>query len=443
MGRNNQQRRAAKRRNHARDHRTAGPGAAGPETAGPFRWRPTDDPSSLLLAAGRAAAEGDAARVDELVDLLGRLPVSRVEGAVTTLAADALAADFEGGWQPAEVARAVRRTRSAQHSLLVSTALAVDHWRLAGTVPPAAWTAQLADLGVERWWGEGDAWLRMWARRAELPWAAALRLAAETLGTLMRLPVLERVVPPPSTWGPAPTGSSGAGEEIMAKIRALLAKAESTSFEAEAEALTAKAQQLMARHAVDEAVARANGCRSEAPTMRRIPVDDPYASAKEALLRAVAGANGVRTVSYGRLGLVALVGFASDIDAVEVLFTSLLVQATRAMVERGRVTDGRGRSRTRSYRQSFLLAYASRVRERLHAAASVAHSEVEHQLGRSLLPVLADRDDEVERLLGAHFSSLVHRNGPRATNSEGWMHGRIAAELATLGEERPLLSDAG
>ena len=439
MGRNNQQRRTAKKRKGGSGQRRHDPGGSAP-----LGWQPADDPEWLLAGAGHSAADGDGERLEAAVEHLARLPVRRVEEAAVVVTAEMLAAVFEGGWQPAEAVRAVRRDRSSVHAELVTTAMVVDRWRLPGTTAPAGWTSQLVDLGVERWWGNGDPWLHMWARRAGVTWPAALRTAAETLGVLMALPTLQRVLVPPSVWGASPAGPAGAvADGVMAKIRALLAKAESTAFEAEAEALTAKAQELMARHAVDEAVARADGGRSEAPTMRRIPVDDPYAAAKGQLLNAVAGANGVRTVSYRPLGLVALVGFASDIDAVEVLFTSLLVQATRALVERGRVTDGRGRSRTRSYRQSFLLAYASRVRERLHAAASVAHSEAETALGRSLLPVLAGRDHEVEEALARRFPSLHYHNGPRATNMDGWRHGRVAAELANLGEERGMLSNAG
>lgn len=432
MGKNNQRRRAAKKRRDGRAAQPAGHRARG--------WDLHHDPEWLLLCAGRAAGEGDAEGVEAVAERLARLPVAAVEAAATAGFADALGSAWEGGWQPAEAVRAVRRERAAQHADLVSTAMAVDRWRRAGTVPPAPWAAQLTDLAVDRWWGTGDAWLRLWARRAEVGWVAALQVAAEALGVLARLPVLEPVVPPPSRWTAAPATTTGPGAEaLMAKIRALLAKAESTSFEAEAEALTAKAQQLMARHAVDEAVARADGQRSEVPVMRRIPVDDPYAGAKERLLTVVSQANGVRTVSHGPLGLVALVGFASDIDASEVLFTSLLVQASRGMLQRGRVTDARGRSRTRSYRQSFLLAFASRIHERLHAAASVAHHQAEAELGRSLLPVLADRDHEVDRAVAAHFPALRHRHGPRATNLEGWHHGRAAAEMATLAEEHDAL----
>ena len=439
MGRNNQPRRAAKKREGSRCQRSQESGRS--ES---FGGRLMDDPVSLLRSAGRSAAAAGDDQLEALVERLAHLSAWTVDDAAAQAFAGVLTAVFEGGWQPAEVVRAVRRSRTPQHADLATTAMAVDLWRLSGAVAPAGWAAQLAELEVERWWGHTDAWLQMWARRAQQTWPAALRVASETLGALMELPVIEAVLPPPSAWGTSPGRSTAlVADDVMAKIRALLAKAESTSFEAEAEALTTKAQQLMARHAVDEAVARAEGRHCDTPTLRRIPVDDPYAAAKVDLLDVVGRANGVRTVSYRSLGLSALVGFPSDVDAVEVLFTSLLVQATRALVDRGRVTDARGRSRTRSYRQSFLLAYASRIRERLHAAAAVAHHEAETALGRSLLPVLAGRERDVEQALASHFPSLRFRRGPKATNIEGWQQGRIAGELATLGEKHNVLTGAG
>ena len=60
-----------------------------------------------------------------------------------------------------------------------------------------------------------------------------------------------------------------------------------------------------------------------------------------------------------------MIGFSADLDAVELLFTSLLVQASAALQRAGGKRDAAGRSRTRSFRQSFLVAYAVRIGERL------------------------------------------------------------------------------
>ncbi|MDP9441581.1 MAG: DUF2786 domain-containing protein, partial [Actinomycetota bacterium] len=43
-------------------------------------------------------------------------------------------------------------------------------------------------------------------------------------------------------------------DRILSRVRALLAKAESTEFAPEAEAFTEKAQELMARYAIDDPV---------------------------------------------------------------------------------------------------------------------------------------------------------------------------------------------
>ena len=77
----------------------------------------------------------------------------------------------------------------------------------------------------------------------------------------------------------------------------MLAKAESTDFPDEAEALLAKAQELMARHAIDDAMlARAGRRASDTVDTRTILVEAPYATAKASLLGAVAQANGCRVV---------------------------------------------------------------------------------------------------------------------------------------------------
>lgn len=442
MGRANKQRRAEKRR---RDQRRAGGWSHGHDP-GSATWTPIDDPTFLASAGVMAAATGAAPVVTEVVDRLAALArrrgVAEIGGRVCEHAEEVLAAVWEDGWMPAEAPWIVGRRRSPRHADLVVTALAAtERWQQPGTVPPGPWTAQLDELGVERWWGPSGDWLTSWAAREGVSWSEAVTTLLDALAVLSLLPPLEPVVPPPSRWG------SGAGwvahpagdEATLAKIRALLAKAESTSFDAEAEALTAKAQELMSRHAIDEAVARSASDTQERPSLRRVRIDNPYADAKGALLDVVAGSNGVRSIAYTDLGLVAIVGFESDLDSVELLFTSLLVQATRSMVAKGRTTDGRGRSRTRSFRQSFLVAYAQRVGERLHLASVAARTEAESATGRDLLPVLARRDDEVEDEVARRFPHLVTRRGPKVTNQDGWFSGRAAAELATLGPVQGVL----
>lgn len=224
---------------------------------------------------------------------------------------------------------------------------------------------------------------------------------------------------------------------MLAKVRALLAKAESTTFPEEAEALSAKAQELMTRYRIDAAVVGA-GPGSGGPGGRRIWVDDPYAGAKVSLLGAVARANGCEAVELGGLGCVHVVGFPADLEVVELLHTSLLVQVATAMLAAGPQVDARGRSRTRSFRQSFLLAYAWRVGGRLTEANAATEATVDAERGGGLLPVLRDRDREVTDAVAELFPNAGTRGRRSVSNAAGWGAGVAAADRADLGVDQRL-----
>jgi hypothetical protein len=398
-------------------------------------------PTPMLVLAGKdAAAKRDHLLSDAIECVLvdraitdGRGTVGR---AVADVAGRGLAALWEHGWQPVELVRAVRRDRTARHGDLLVAALAgpVAWAGAGGAAPPPRWAAQLQELGVPSEPPPGGDWLSGWSGRTGRPWPEALAVALEALAALSQLPPLEEVVPPPSRWGTWVPGGGVVDGDVLSKVRALLAKAESTSFEAEAEALTAKAQALMTRHAIDEAVARVrHPDGATRPQARRFSIEDPYASAKSLLLAGVASANGGRTVWRPGLALMTVVAHDTELDAIDTLFTSLLVQADKALVAAGAQRSGRGRSRTRSFRQSFLVAFADRIRERLAEAAAEAAHEAAGDLATSVLPVLARRQEEVDAAVDEMFPRLSTRQGPRVTNGEGWAAGRTAADLAHLG----------
>jgi hypothetical protein len=264
----------------------------------------------------------------------------------------------------------------------------------------------------------------------------ALACAVELLRLLLSLPALPKlgVTPRPSR--------SGVDARMLEKVRALLAKAESTTFPEEAEALSAKAQELMARHAIDAAMIAAGAPMRDVPAGMRLPVDDPYAGAKSILLSEVASANGCRAVWSKGLGFSTVMGFESDLMFVEVLYTSLLVQATSAMVATGSQVDRNGRSRTRSFRQAFLLAYAIRIGDRLREAEAAGRASARETYGEALLPVLADREAAVEAASAATFPGAVNRS-VTVSNAAGWAAGRAAAELASLASRSEVPSGSG
>jgi uncharacterized protein with PIN domain len=223
-------------------------------------------------------------------------------------------------------------------------------------------------------------------------------------------------------------------------VRALLAKAESTEYDEEAEALSAKAQELISRYALTRLLHRSEEAASDSsPVARRLWIDPPYIVAKAHLVDAVASANRCRTVLSEGLGFSTVVGEAIDIDSVELLVTSLLVQASTAMQRYGRQIDHRGTSRTRSFRQSFLTAHASRIAERLQAANVHATEETGHV--DVLLPVLRQQAQHVEDAYRTLFPDLVVKE-TTISNGQGWAAGRAAADLALLDPHGKVTADA-
>jgi Protein of unknown function (DUF2786) len=351
------------------------------------------------------------------------------------------------GWQPAELVRHVGREKSEAHARMATDMIADEIRGYAAATVDDRWRAQLSALRTEVWWGNDDAYLSRWRDRTWDTPQDTVTTALELLLLLGHLTVLPQLCPLPGTVRP---GAAAAGEEhtadkrMLGKIRALLVKAESTEFAEEAEALSSRAQELMAKYSIDHALLAAEAGRKDEPASRRLPVDNPYEGPKVQLLQEVAQANRCRSVWYKSLGMSAVIGFPADLDAVELLFTSLLVQANTAMVRAGGKRDQYGHSRTRAFRQSFLMSYAVRIGERLAGAAGDAERQVAAEVpGRNLLPVLAARhqavDDAVDEMFGDGLRS--HRSG-RVSDSEGWYSGRAAADTAALHGHREVTAES-
>ena len=336
------------------------------------------------------------------------------------------------GWQPVDLVRLAGR--GAWHASLVVDWIAREAEDQALPLAPAEWRAQLGDLGARIWWGQEPHLLR-WAEREGVSWRQAVEAAVDALARLLVLPSQPHLLPPPSRWaetaGRRPQRPAGLDAKVFAKVRALLAKAESTAFTAEAEALSAKAQELITRHAIDRALLAADAPGAdEVPGGRRIPVEDPYASGKSLLLQGIARANRSSAVWSKGLGFCTVFGFPGDLDAVELLHASLLVQATSAMAAAGSHVDAGGTTRTRSFRSSFLTAFAVRIGDRLREATG-AHVAAAAEGDGRLLPVLAARDDAVQVAVVAAYPRLVpHRS--QARNRAGWVAGQVAADAAEL-----------
>lgn len=298
------------------------------------------------------------------------------------------------GWQPADVRRVLRRVGPKR------AADAVDH--LHG--------------GFARW-------------------PAAARFGPQALAAdVMRAVLLIELLPPLGAPGGADAvGIGGAVDgRLLERVRALLAKAESTHFPAEAEALTAKAHELMARHAINEALLAGGGDTYDV-VMRRVFIEDPYARMRFQLLGVVARACGCRAVMWRGLGFAVLFGFPTDIEAAHLLYASLLLQAMAALAA-AREPAGADRARKAAFRRSFLLAFAVRVGIRLAESSERSVSDLRAEHGDSVLPVLASRDAAVD--------AAVERAAPgaralraSASDGHGWLAGAAAGDRATFSNQ--------
>jgi hypothetical protein len=436
MGKANRMRRAAKKRH--REERVRG-----------RAWMRDHAPSSAdilgeVLVAASVVGVGDtevgAAMVAELAS--GGEPRRRlVAGTVGELAERYVAALWEQGWQPVDLARVLRRNlpKAAVSFAVAAVGAQSRSYADLGARVAGWWMDQLAEMGAERPEPGPDPWPLGWAAAAGLDWVEAVGAAVQAVALFMDLPPILRIGPPPSEWqagGPLPGWSGrvsgsrgGADPKVLAKVRALLAKAESTEFEEEAAAFMAKAQELITRHRIDRLLlADADARDAEAVRARRVGVDDPYAGPKALLLDAVADANDCRSVWSKDLGFATVFGDPADLDTVELLFTSLLVQATTALRVAGAAS---ARRRSRAFRQSFLVGYATRIRERLAEGVAAATGAAEAEVGGRFLPVLARHrrqvDDAVREALGPLRHRAVGVNDPA-----GFFAGKAAAELADL-----------
>ncbi|NMI00055.1 DUF2786 domain-containing protein [Pseudonocardia acidicola] len=217
------------------------------------------------------------------------------------------------------------------------------------------------------------------------------------------------------------------------RIRKLLAKAERAGTEAEAETYNAKAVELMARHGIDEALLAAADPGRDDIGMVRIAMEDPYSAGKARLLGWTATALRCRWVMHGaytgKVRAVTVFGYASDRERVELLYTSLLLQATTQLVRRRPERPGES---VAAYRRSWLHGFAAQVHERLRAAEEAAAAERVPGSGGGAALVLVDREARVDRAYAEAFPDLTRARRSTLSGS-GFADGAAAGRRADLG----------
>jgi Protein of unknown function (DUF2786) len=342
---------------------------------------------------------------------------------------EAIRAAWEHGWSPTDLHEIARRRSDAAGVRYLDEAIVLESQRYSAASLHPRWRAELAGFPAAVRTSATAPQMWRWAASHSVDETAAMTVVIGVLQLLASIPRIQALLPLPGAHRQAPAAAGEVDEKMLARIRALLAKAESTEYPDEAEALSSKAQALMVQHSLREAVADHGRGRSPVAAARRMWIDNPYPAAKVALVQAIAEANRCRTVWIKDLGCVVIVGSETDLNLVELLVTSLLVQASRAMLLAGRRHDVRGQTRTKSFRFAFLVAYAQRIGERLTATSSSVAEELRRD--DRLLPVLAARsraaDEEFTRLFPKITGSPLVAYDPLGTGA-----GSAAADTALI-----------
>jgi hypothetical protein len=224
------------------------------------------------------------------------------------------------------------------------------------------------------------------------------------------------------------------GADKLDTVRKLLAKADRAATPDEAQAYTAKAVELMARHGIDDALLAAADPGRDEIGAQQIAMDDPYSAGKARLLAWTASALRCRAVLHeawgGKVAAVTVFGFASDRERVELLYTSLLLQAGSQLLRQRPARPGES---VAAYRRSWLHGFAVEVHRRLTEAeaGAVAEHAGTGNGHRSVALVLADRSARVERAYAETFPRMG-RARRAVLSGSGFRAGAAAGERADL-----------
>jgi hypothetical protein len=221
-------------------------------------------------------------------------------------------------------------------------------------------------------------------------------------------------------------------DSMASKIQKLLAKAERAGSEEEAAAFFTKAQELMTKHGISEAM-----LDSKNPERRGLPERMRFAlgrqgagiKARRNLLTAIGHINDCEVAISGDRAVLTVFGFHADVENTAMMFSSVDLQMATAM---RREQVGHPERRSATWKTNFMYGYADRIASRLRAQKRETMAEAEAAEPGTAL-VLVSRHNEVVaaiRAVTTGRSSIPTRHqhdaGARAS-------GMAAADRADLG----------
>jgi hypothetical protein len=255
--------------------------------------------------------------------------------------------------------------------------------------------------------------------------------------------------------------------KMLERIQALIHKAESTEHAEEADAFMAKAQELLTKYSLSEFDLKLIEGKQATDTIVTVPIliSEPCAPAKLGLIATIARTNNCKVVrgGYRRRDSKNVVpedwktkqphrivtadnrsvnyctawvtGFSRDIDAITMLYTSMVIQIQATIGREGipqYVNKG-------TYTSHFIQGFANAVRSRLAKAYKISEEELikEHNdAGSDITPVIINRKKQVEEAHEAMWKGALRTvtGGYNRTSTGGGDAGRNAGAAANIGQ---------
>lgn len=163
-------------------------------------------------------------------------------------------------------------------------------------------------------------------------------------------------------------------EDVIRKIQALLAKAESTTHEEEADAFFAKAQELMVKHAIDEEALKHAGGNVKAEEIVLVEVHikqgQPGTKPRQSFLGQIAQSLNCRMWVYTGSGRSVVCGHQTDATFAALLYNSVQLQLHASLLravrqERRNTAEWGEPFREGVFRRNFIEGYLARVAWRI------------------------------------------------------------------------------
>ncbi|MFT4299839.1 MAG: DUF2786 domain-containing protein [Aeromicrobium sp.] len=223
------------------------------------------------------------------------------------------------------------------------------------------------------------------------------------------------------------------------KIRKLLALAEdSAATAAEAETFTAKAMALMAEYGIDEALLSAAPGQEAGVSDRLLRFDAPFVRDKCLLACVVALAMRCKPIILGTEPAMSVhvFGLEADVESVELLMRSLMVQAAHELI---RAEVPRGEDLV-AFKRSWWAGYGAAVDTRLReiAETTIQEAEERHRDGPSVALALADSSHAIADTVDHHYPHRGTVTKPEVSGP-GAYEGYVSGHQADLTGLSPVL----